>query len=279
MSSLDKNINTVKCSTEGCDKPVHAKGSCRKHHVSAYMLKTCATEGCNKLVGRQGGKGHCSVHYASPAALKSCAIQGCNELVGTNGQKGYCYTHYVSHAMLAICNVEGCDKKAWKKSACSKHYVSPAMLGTCNIRGCSNKVYANHACKVHYQRTYRKGTPEPPELDQQTTHGYIIHDKTGTPVYVGITCNFEPRMDWHKTRQPWGTYVNIPEQPSVTFDNREQASEWERQTIAKLTQTTSLFNDTYNPNWSLEYEQDLLERTIDVHLQHTLLQNMVESHA
>ncbi len=85
-------------------------------------------------------------------------------------------------------------------------------------------------------------------------------------------------MDLHEHTQPWGPYVNIPEQPTVTFDNREQASEWEQQTIAKLAQTTPLFNDTYNPNWSLDYEHDLLERTIDIHNQHTLLQSVVESH-
>ena len=222
--------------------------------------ETCTHENCHKPVLCRG---LCRTHYRSPNQRKQCAIDGC----ANNRWRGeHCGAHYSRPNQLKQCTVDGCDNNRWKGEHCGAHYVSPNQRKQCIVNGCDNNRWKGEHCRTHYQRLYHHGTVEPPEINQRETHGYIIRDHNNQPIYIGITCNFHSRMQTHIDTQPWAPYAKIPEQPTVTFPTREQAEQWEKQTIEQTIATGGqLFNQTHNHHWSENYENNLLASTIDTH--------------
>lgn len=65
------------CVVDGCDRPFHCRGYCRKHY---------------SRVQRTGDAGPAG---ARPVAhLEECSVQGCFGIVGIKGARGYCTKHY-----------------------------------------------------------------------------------------------------------------------------------------------------------------------------------------
>ncbi|ALN14370.1 hypothetical protein ASQ49_02765 [Acidipropionibacterium acidipropionici] len=185
---------TPRCSVEGCDRIVHARGLCGTHdarvkahgdtalHPRRRSAETCCVEGCERPARKLG---RCTLHYRRfhatgsddlvPREVTICSVEGCERR--THG-RGLCDTHIyrlvhtgttddpaptpapVAGSGQTPCREPGCERPIHGRGLCSMHYQQAhlaAITETCSVEGCDERAAHLGLCGAHYARQWRTG--------------------------------------------------------------------------------------------------------------------------
>jgi len=153
------------CSQEGCERPNHGRGLCRKHYRDFWRNNQyrprCESTGCDSPADARGlCKAHGNQRRREAQAGQSCVVTGCGRTISA---RGLCWSHYTKArpgtALVIYTGVVEPPRRRLPKPNVNPIRQTPRKFKGCNCIVCGAAfltLYMDMTCSQECQDIHAK---------------------------------------------------------------------------------------------------------------------------